>query len=306
MLAPQIAYSGEQVTERGGRTSREHVMGLKNRLRLDFLEPAELDGDIMLIAPNQYRYYHKRTNVLDLAFWPTAQNEGGMQMRVLNAIRQRRIAISQVGQEIVAGHKATIVEISGQGPAGQVGFQSKYWIEPESGVKLKQETAGPRGVVFSRSYFTSIAIGLEANVLPRDFEPPILQTATPNPIIPLETQRYATVAEARAKLLFTPLEPTSLPAGFRLNGVWVFPPPNAARLENYAALLRYSDGVTNFNLYERLHPNARPLLNPDRRIPWRRSIQRWQVTLPGGSTLDILYIGHLTVEQVQAVYRSLH
>jgi hypothetical protein len=304
MLSPQVSYAGEQVTERGGHISRQQVRGLHSRIRMDFVEPSELAGDIMLIAPNRFRYFHKRTNTLDIAMWPTRQAQGGQENRILTAIREKRISVRQVGQEIVAGRNTAIVELQGGGHSdGEHRFESKFWIESDNGVKLKQEISGPRGLI-SRSYFTRIIIGPEAGVVPKDFDPPVLQAATPNVIIPPKTQHFATVAEARAQLPFMPLEPGTLPSGFHLGGVWIFPSHDSAHTENYAALLRYTDSVTNFNLFERLHRGEEPQ-RPNRRPSLQRSIQRWQVPLSGGAILDVLYIGHLAPEQVQAVHDSL-
>ncbi|HZO91847.1 MAG TPA: sigma-E factor regulatory protein RseB domain-containing protein [Chthonomonadaceae bacterium] len=305
MFRPLAPYAGEQVTERNERMSRQWIRGdTRGRVRMDFLEPANLAGDVMLIAPNQYRYYHKRTNTLDIAFWPTQQDLSGQERRIANAIRQKRLAVMAVGNELVAGRNAAIIEIAT--PSGGLrGFESKLWIDPETGIKLKQEISGPRGLV-SRSYFIRIAIGPAADVRPKDFEPPFLQTATPNILFPPNAQRYGSMQEARPQLSFAPLEPSVLPPGFHLSGVWVFSSGSKPRPERQAVLLRYTDGVTAFSLFERpARANARPLLGRIRRPAFRRSIQRWQIPLPTGASMDIIYIGHLAQEQVQAIHDSL-
>ena len=40
------------------------------RIRREYSAPDNLSGDIMLIAPEQYRYYHRSKNSLDIALWP--------------------------------------------------------------------------------------------------------------------------------------------------------------------------------------------------------------------------------------------
>jgi hypothetical protein len=301
MLSQQAAYAGEQVTERGGRLSRQEVRGLKGRLRMDFIEPPDLAGDVMLITHSQYRYYHKNTNVLDIALWPTHLNMGGQEKRIADAIRQKRIAVQKVGEEIVAGRNAAIVQLQGGGRFGAGRrFQSKFWIDKETGVKLGMELSGPRGLV-SRSYFTRITIGPAARVSPKDFSPAFLQGAQTNPLFPPQAKQLRTVAEARPLLPFTPLEPATLPPGFRLAAVWVFPGPPQSRPEASSVLLRYSEGVTSFVLYERpVRANGRAFGNRGE----GRSIQRWQAASPSGP-LDITYIGHLAPEQARAVRDSL-
>jgi hypothetical protein len=301
MLSQQVAYAGEQMTERGGRLSRQEVRGLKGRLRMDFIEPSDLAGDVMLITHSQYRYYHKNTNILDIALWPTHLNMGGQEKRIADAIRQKRIAVQKVGEEIVAGRNAAIVQLRGGGRFGGARrFQSKFWIDKETGVKLGMEMSGPRGLV-SRSTFTNISIGPAAKVSPKDFSPPFLQGAQTNPLFPPHAKQLRTVAEARPLLPFPPVEPAALPPGFRLASVWVFPGPPQSQPEDSSVLLRYSEGVTSFVLYER------PARSHSRRFRNRgegRSLQRWQTAAPSG-TLDITYIGHLAPEQARVVRDSL-
>ncbi len=297
MLHPLVNYSGEQVTEvtdRGGRQSRQKIWGdTRGRLRRDFLSPNDLNGDIMVTAPDQYRYFHHRTNTLDVALWPGTNDP---EKQLPDLIRQRRVLVSRIGQEIVAGRTAEIVAVSLDNGNGR---QIKFWIDGETGVRLKQEISSGAGLV-SRSYLTSIALGEAAGVDSKIFDPSF-GNAKLNALFP-PTSRFSTVEEARGLLSFAPVLPASLPWGFGVTGVWVFPSRNPKLPENSSILLRYSNGIETFSLFEK----PRRGMNAPAKTPkiGRRSVLRWGVTVSGGQ-IELTYVGHLTPDQAQQMIESL-
>jgi hypothetical protein len=298
MLRPTADYAGEQMTEvmtLGGLTSRQTIKGdTHGRIRRDFLAPEKIAGDVMLIAPGQFHYYHRRDNVHDIALWPMGRNE--REKRMFELVRQGRASVAQVGTEMIAGRNAAIIAVSRDATPGAMGPQVKFWIDTETGIQLKIELSNARGLL-SRTYVTSLVVGPEASVHPKDFEVNF-PTARQNPLFP-KTQ-FHTLEEARDRLPFTPLEPATLPPGYHLSGVWVFGGPNARQNRHGSVLLRYTDDVSNFSLFQRQMPDAPAAASPPNQKINRRSIQRWRL-----GDREITYIGHLTPEQVQAVYDSL-
>ena len=299
MTRPTTEYSGEQVTEttaNGGHTSQQRISGDTNgRVRLDYEAPANLAGDVMVRGPGQYRYLSQREKTIRVALWPTEYNEADK--RAINAIRAGRLAVAQVGQEMIAGRNAAIIEMDA------ANFSKKFWIDTETGIQLKIEEAGLRGLI-SRTYITSIQIGAAAGVTPKTFNITNPNNFKVESLFP-DSARYDNLDAAAPYLPFSPLCPSPPPAGFRLSGVWVFN-VNPKKAGSGSVLLRYSDGVGNFSLFERLNSNApAPQKNPNARNRYRGGIVIWNEALPNGGGMNVTYIGHLTPEQIGLLRDSL-
>lgn len=298
MVRPTVDFSGEQiteVTESNGRQSRQKIWGdTKGRLRRDFLTPSDLSGDTMLTASDQYRYFHRKTNTLDVALWPS-QNDSEKMLPDL--VRQRRVSVIRVGQEVIAGRNADILAVSMDNGGGR---QIKFWIDSETGIRLKQEISNGGGLV-SRSYLTTVSLGSAAGVDNKTFEPNFPNVKI-NSLFPV-VSRYNSVEEARSVLPFAPLLPASVPAGFSLTGVWVFPSKNVKTPEAGSVLLRYSSGIETFSLFERLKRNAPPA-NAKPPKAGKRSIFRWVAGEPG-HFLEMTYVGHLSPAQAQSLIESV-
>ena len=299
MMRPTMDYSGEQVTEttaNGGHTSRQRISGdTRGRVRLDYEAPANLAGDVMVRGPGQYSYLHSKRNTLDIALWPTEFNESDK--RELFEIQKGQIQVAQVGQEMVAGRSATIIAMD----AG--GRTKKFWIDMETGIQLKIENSGPNGLI-SRTYLTAVEIGPTAGITNQTFARPNQNGLTINSLFP-NSARFDTLEAAASSLPFAPLVATPPPAGFHLSGVWVFK-PNPNQAGNESALLRYSDGVGAFSLYERLTNRAPlPPRNPNRPRRYKAGIVMWNETTSNGADMSVTYIGHLTPEQITLLHDSL-
>jgi hypothetical protein len=303
MAKARVNYAGEQVTERGGRIARQQVWGdARGRTRRDFLSPENMAGDIMLTSPENYRYFHKRENAQDVAFWQAGAGDELVE-RVGGLLQRGVVSAQRVGEEIVAGRNAAIVAVTADRLVGGSGAQLKFWIDQQTGLLLKREMSNAMGLV-SRSYLTQVQIGADA-VPAGTFNPPFIGSARPRPLFPKESQ-FATLDEARAKLPFAPVQPANLPPGFRLTGIWVFTPEAGIRRPmQTSVLLRYSDGVTTFSLDQRIARDKMRFPNPPPLRAARRPIQIWQASSGDGKSLAVVYIGHLTPQQVLSVRNSL-
>ena len=298
MVRPSVSYSGEQVTEittMGGNTSHQHIWGdTRGRIRREYSAPDNLSGDIMLIAPEQYRYYHRSKNSLDIALWPTEFND--REKRMFSMVQKRQVQIDRVGEEMIAGRSAAIIQLTQGG-----NNITKFWIDTETGVQLKNEISN-RGGLISRSYLTSVALGADAGVTGKTFEIANQNAMRINPLFP-KSARFDSLEAARDQLPFRPLEPGNLPNGFHLSGVWVFG-VNRNRPGSGSVLLRYSDGVSTMSIFER-HAAAPRNPLPNKPHKFKGSIQRWKMPLADGTTVDVTYIGHLTPDQLTALHDSL-
>ena len=301
MLRPTENFSGEQVTEvteHGGRQSRQRIWGdTRGRLRRDYLSPGDLNGDVMITAAEQYRYFHHRADKLDIALWPD-QHE---QEKILpTLIQQRRVLVERVGQETIAGRTADIVAIELDGNAS--GRQIKFWIDTETGIRLKQEMSNQGGLI-SRSYLTSVVVGAAAGVDNKTFELPF-PNAKINQLFP-PTSHYSSIEEARSVLPFSPALPMALPQGYTLTGVWVFPSRNRKQPEAGTVLLRYGNGVEIFSLYEKYRKNPLPVTAKTPKVN-RRNVVRWGITGQNNGTLELTYVGYLSPTLAQQLVDGLH
>ena len=292
-LRPTAEYRGQQVSEVRGRVSEQQVEGnTRGVVRVDYLSPPALKGNILIYGAGNYGNYHRATNTLDAASWPT--NE--LEQRIIRAIGQRRIAVQRTGQEKIAGRDAGIVELS-----GPRAFTAKFWIDLETGIQLKNEMSNARGII-SRTYITSIVVGPPAAVRGADFSPWQFRNAAASPVIPSTAPRFLTVKDAAGELPFTPIEPAVLPTGYHLTGVWIF----ASRPERLKGrgkvLLRYTDNLANFTLCEHISPQQTS--RPGRGAVGERDFQFWKITVPAGE-LNVNYIGHLSPDEIRAVHDSL-
>jgi hypothetical protein len=299
MIRPSTDYTGEMITQVAAQNNfplQQTIKGdRQGRTLVTFLN-GSLVGDILLVTPGEVRNYHRNTGIMEVAFWPTEWDDHAK--RMFAAIRSGFYTARVMGAEQVAGRQASIVEllpVVGVGEPGRPHF--KFWIDQENGVQLKNEKSDAMGRVLSHRYLTSIAVGSTA-VTPQDFNLNYLKQAQVVPLFPPNSQ-YRSLEQAQGHLPFVPLVPVTLPTGFHLGGVWVIPGTNN---QPQFVLLRYTDDVTSFSLYERIVPDQGKLPRPP---AFNRHIERWRIALPHDG-IEATYTGMLTTGQVRDIYSSLH
>jgi hypothetical protein len=299
MIRPTTDYVGEMVTQVAAQNNfplQQTIIGDKQGRTLTTFLNGSLAGDLLLVTPGEVRNYHRRTGITDVALWPNEWDDH--EKRMFDAIRNGFYSARVVGSEEVAGRQASIVELVPVAGAGEPGRpQFKFWIDTETGVQLKNEKSDAAGRVLSHRYLTSISIGPNVSLTPKDFNSVFPPRSPIHPLFP-DNSQYSSLQQAQGHLPFAPLVPTTLPNGFKVSGVWVFPGGNN---QMQFVLLRFTDNVTSFSLYERIVPaTAKPIGVP----AFNRHIERWRVTTPGGE-VEATYTGMLTPSQVQDIYYSL-
>ena len=193
---------------------------------------------------------------------------------------------------------------NGAGNPGRI--LRKLWIDQQTGILLKIQKSNAQGQITSVTAMTSITVNPAVPINPNDFKPQVqFPGATVTPLFP--APQYRTMQDAQGHLPFIPLEPSAQaqPANFRLDGVWGFGEDRAHPFLR-SVLMRFTDGVASFSLYERPVPPAKqtPIQTPPRGS-FGRSQQMWRVQTQQGE-MSVQYIGHLTARQAAALYESLH
>ncbi len=307
MLRPSASYTGIQETvinSPGGTTSEQEVRGdTRGFVRTQFRSPEQMAGDVMIVSPNSFYSYHRAKNLLEVAPWPTEWNDESKRLFV--SLGTGSVTARIVGTETIAGRLATIVVLSVPGPGVPNGrVLRKFWIDQQTGIQLRIEKSNSRGQITSTTTMTSITVNPAAPVLPEDFRPQF-PGATITPLFP--EPQFRSMAEAQNRMPFQPMEPVAaaLPPNYQLDGVWVF--GDSKQIYQHTVLMRYSDGVTSFCLYEKLVLPANNIViqHPKTRA-FARNQQNWRFALSQGSQLNVQYIGHLTANQAEALYDSMH
>jgi len=241
-------YVGDQTTRLlQGRVQDSHQIVRQagaGRVRIEWLSPPELRGEVILISAGRILHYKPSLGVILVGAAPPAE----MRERVRelgSGLRDGRIRATAVGSEVVAGQSASIVEVRSVG-GGE--FYRRFWIDERTGVRLKHETLDPEGRVVTTTYFTRI--DYEARPDEADFRPASLPRVPHAPLLP-ETEPFTTLAAARAASR-NPIREPDVPPGFALTGAWVVPGGPGRE----TAILRYSDGVNTFALFQSPAPAA--------------------------------------------------
>ncbi len=292
MLRPLTDYSANEETwiaMGGGTVSKQTIKGdTRGNIVRYYQSPPLLRGDLMLTGPNRYAYYRAATKSLT-EVPPAGGAEDERDKRIVNGIRDRIFVAKRTGNETVAGINAIIVLVTPVNPSQQ-GYV-KFWIDPATHIRLKVEIANAANAKVSDSELSNLLVGAAANVLPGDFQPARFGGGAARQV---KRERVGSLQEAMARVTFHPLQPGTLPPGFRLDGVQVIEGPNRVGL-----FLRYTDGVSVFTLTEhrvRADQKAGAAANA---IPLH-----WFVNV-GNYDVDVVYRGHLPAAQEQMIHDSL-
>jgi len=259
-------------------------------MRMEYSSPADLRGETILMTGG--RFFHYRPAEKDILEGVAAPEEFLIRIQdVMRGVRDGTIQVNALGEELVAGHAASIAEIRSVS-GGR--FYLKFWIDQATGVRLKYESFDPQGRMISETYFTSV------NFTPvfdnRDFTPASLPNVVHSPRLP-DGPPLPNVQAAQQQVAFQIREP-AVPAGFRQNGIWVVTFP-AGR---HTVILRYSDGVNTYALFENpANPKSAQANAPaPRNIRFRNGVAHWAA---GG--LNYALIGNLRPENVRLIEESL-
>jgi len=289
----QTAYSGEQVTRllRGMvRETRQIVKhGGPGRTRMEYVSPPELVGETILIANGRFFHYKPAPENKILEGVSAPEELIARVQEVHRRMREGRIQVKVVGEEQVAGNDCSIVEIR---PLRGAAFYLKFWIDKATGVRLKYNNLDASGSVISETYFTKI--DYSPVFTQADFRPASLPDVPHEALLP-KGRPLATVSAAQAQVGYNIREP-AIPEGFRLHGAWVVDSGNRR-----STILRYTDGVNSFTLFQAPGPGRRPAGANAFRIPrLRNGVAQW-----GADGTAFILIGNLKPESFRAIVESL-
>jgi hypothetical protein len=179
---------------------------------------------------------------------------------VVDAVKRllkQRLPVDIVGEEKVAGRVADIVSVTvnHNAPRGQA--SRRFWIDRETGLRLRSEDRGPGGRILASTYYLSV--DLSPTFAPDDFNRPI-----PPP-------DFKTITEARRPIAATRTRPGRgslqaagyLPAGFRLRSIEVTRKSGGKRSEQRISQ-RFDNSLSVLTLVQSDNLNlAKRAVNPE-------------------------------------------
>ncbi len=296
---PTVPFRADQRTQVGSKVSEQILESAPNgKTRRDFISPP-FNGDILITAPGLYVSYTARSHRANVALWPKGVRVQQV-LHIRNLIRRHILTVTQTGQETIAGMPCVILKLALYQQGNPQGLtQGKFWVNPQTGILMRYERWNSSGIV-SISYITSITTGAGAHITNQDFTMRALPADAAIVPLPGPQRSLASIQQAETEAHFNTLQPSFLPGGYQLTGVWVFPHRRFPSI-----LLRFSKGINHFSLYEQV-AREKPFWKKIGPPPHaRRNLISW-LQRSGTQTLRITYIGHLPPHQIELIIHSLH
>jgi hypothetical protein len=255
----KVPYIARESTLRADGPGAEHVVkfdpgrGLRR-------EPADGKGRVFLDDKKQiYRFRASKPN--DVETDESRFGKLSKRLKELSArIGKRDLSAQVVGQDTIAGRTCDIVEVRAtRTPDAPT---RRFWIDRDTGLRLRTEEKNAQGKVLSGSYYTSL--DLTPAFSSKDFAPPKRGERGERggrggrEWWGKEKRRFNTVAEAR-QAGFVASEPTYLPSGYTLRQI------EATENGSHIAL-RYANGLSALSLTilrDGIPPRVSPLLRSD-------------------------------------------
>jgi outer membrane lipoprotein-sorting protein len=267
------SYAGLQktVVTDGGRTrqTEQVVKRRKGKLRIEYLAPSRLKGELVVDDGNQFRHYVPALRVMEEG---PSRASRAMHRRAeqIKHLREGRTQVTLRGEETLLGRKVDVVAVQPSKPERP--FRT-LWLDRETGVPLRVEEKRPSGRV---SVTTFEQIDFKSIMGDAEFRLMVPQGATVVPASmgrPISPRR----AEHLAQRLWGGLPALTPPSGYELT--------SAHQLSfrgRPVVGLRYTRGKEALTLFvsegsgERFSAPVQPRLNVV-----QRPIDRMLVTLVG-------------------------
>jgi negative regulator of sigma E activity len=307
------AYSGREATFiAGGPQSEQWVKRDPRRgLRREWIRPP---GDLLV---DNFR----RSWFLSLRDKRMVERESLLGQMRRNAREEmsrsgrHKFRAEWMGRDVVAGRTADIVRVvpafrrdpDGDGTAAPPHSRPKaphrrFYIDQETGIRLKTEEVGPDGRVLSSSYFLSI--DLSPAFTDADFARP-----TPPPDVRVEREQrdnFPSIDAAQPRVGFPIRRPGHLPEGFALRFVTVIGPPEGAG--KVVVVQRYANGLNSLSLFQTnadLRDRARKPWGHGRPPGEMASARGPRVLTWSDQKITFTLIGNLSPEEMQRIADSV-
>lgn len=296
----RVPYIARESTIRADGPGAEHVVKFdpKRGVRR---EPADGKGRVFLDDKKQvYRFRLGKPGDIE-----TDESRFGKLSKRLKELAtrlgKRDLSAQIVGQDTIAGRTCDIVEVrASRVPDAPT---RRFWIDRDTGLRMRTEEKSAQGKVLSGSYYTSL--DLKPVFSRNDFVPPKAAERAEGgrgnrDWLGKPRRRFSTSAEAR-QAGFSVSEPSYLPPGYVLRQV------EATESGSHIAL-RYANGLNALSLTllrDGIPPRVTPLLRPDGSayVPFPQG--KHGLFVRGASGAAYLLIGDLPESEMRKVAASM-
>lgn len=254
-----VPYIARESTLRADSPGAEHIVKFdpKRGLRR---EPANGKGRVILdTLSRSYFFSPGKPGGADAGESRFAKQYERRVKELVTRLGKRVLSAQVVGQDTVAGRTCDIVEVRATRIPDAA--TRRFWIDRDTGLRLRTEEKNAGGKVLSGSYYTSL--DLNPKFAPNDFVPPT-GAGSEDGRKPGGgrhfggREQFPTVAEARSRGVVTP-EPAYLPPGYALRQV-------ESSGNGRSIALRYANGLNALSLTilrDGVPRRVSPFLRPD-------------------------------------------
>lgn len=240
-----MSYSNSYIFGEDTITEIEYIGKKPNMMRMEYILPAEMAGQIMVLdGKTLWMYYPAENQVITVEVPEIDQPFETDPIEFIEEVLNNS-EISLLGSEIIDGHSTYVVEmIPKETDEYFLLGKTTFWVDKDIWMPLKIEMYDNEGKLVNTIENKNIEIntGVPDSVfeftIPEDAEVKTIKEAT--------EEEKITVEEAQANASFDILEPTYLPSGYELYNVHMADP-----IENDTMLrLVYSNGEDFLDLDE--------------------------------------------------------
>ncbi len=163
---------------------------------------------------------------------------------VIKRLLKQKLPVERVGEEKVAGRITDIVSVTVKGSASREQVSRRFWIDRQTGLRLRSEDRGPGGRILASAYYLSI-----------DMTPTFSADEFSRPVPPADFKSFTEDREtyrsydAATKAGISVQRPGYLPTGFRLRSVDVIRKSGGKRTEQRISQ-RYDNGLSVLTLVQ--------------------------------------------------------
>jgi outer membrane lipoprotein-sorting protein len=280
LYRPEQTFTASQTVERQGDKA----------MRIEYKSPQAVAGDVFVDNGKVAWHYIPSANKLEVGTSGFGrfhhESEG-----ILRRLNSQQLTAQIVGQEVVAGQNAQIVQVTAPNSFGQ----RRYWIDPSNGAQLKIVTFGTLGQMVSQTYFTKISY--RARFGGNEFGPPKVSPSTATVLMsPRGSQTIAGMPPA-GECGFEPLVPSYVPPGFTFQYSMIMPMHGQKMVS-----LIYGNTLTTLSIFEKeisvedgQKPPADEIVSP-----------RQGVVTAVRHGCQYILVGNLPSNVMQQVLKSMH
>jgi negative regulator of sigma E activity len=279
LYRPEQTFTASQTIVRQGDTA----------MRIEYNSPQSVAGDVFVDNGKLSWHYIPSAAKLEVGISGLGRFRRESD-NILRRLGSQQLTAEIMGQEVVAGQNAQVVQVTAQHSWGE----HRYWIDPNTGAQLKIQTFGNLGQLVSQTYFTKITY--RSKIDGSEFDPPKVDSSVK--IVPMTPRGSQAIAglPTSTDCGFQPLLPSYIPPGFAFQST-VIMPMRGQKLVG----LTYGNALVSLSIFEKqIIPDAGQSSPHD-----EMSTPRQGVVTAIRNGYQYILVGSLPTDVMQRVVQSM-